>query len=170
MLLFIVGYMGVGKSTIAMELASSIDFRFIDTDEWIESRLCMTVQEIFEKHGEVFFREKEKECIEFLLGQEDLVVATGGGLPCNNDLMNLMNEMGQTIYLKLAPSVLANRIWDEKNKRPLVATISSKNELVGFISSHLSIREEIYSQATYVIDVENYSQSDLCTHIKKLIR
>lgn len=170
MLLFLVGYMAAGKSSMGRQLASNLGCRFVDTDEWVESRMCMTVREIFEQHGEPFFRLKEKECIEFLMGQENIVIATGGGLPCFNDLMMLMNDLGLTIYFKLPTEALAGRIWNERDKRPLVSSISSKEVLVEFVDSHLKSREEVYNQATEIIEVNDYSQIDLCAYITKLIR
>ena len=79
MKVILIGYMGSGKSVIAKRLAQLLDFRFIDTDEWIEARSCKTIPQIFSEEGEASFRAKEKECLEFLVDQEDIVLATGVG-------------------------------------------------------------------------------------------
>ena len=72
MKIFLIGYMASGKSVVAEKLSQLLGFRFVDTDKWIEARCCKSISEIFSDHGEIFFREKEKECIEFLMDHQDL--------------------------------------------------------------------------------------------------
>ena len=99
MKIFLIGYMASGKSVVAEKLSQLLGFRFVDTDKWIEARCCKSTSEIFSDHGEIFFREKEKECIEFLMDHQDIVVSTGGGMPCSNHAIELMIELGETVYL-----------------------------------------------------------------------
>ena len=72
--------MASGKTVVAEKLSQLLGFRFVDTDKWIEARCCKSIPEIFSNHGEIFFRENEKECIEFLMDHQDIVIATGGGV------------------------------------------------------------------------------------------
>lgn len=162
--------MGAGKSVIGNELAYTLGFRFVDTDEWIESRTCKTIPQIFSEEGEDFFRIKEKECIEFLLDQDNIVVATGGGTPCFNDSMSLMNELGVTIYLSAQIQTLTDRLWVEKLARPKLSGCQNKEELSEFISNHLSDREIIYKKSKKNISVDGKSVKQVASEIKKALR
>jgi len=165
MLIFLVGYMGVGKSSVGRELAKELGFRFVDTDSWIENRYCKSTPQIFEEFGEEFFRTKEKECLEFLVDQDDVVIATGGGLPCNNNLMDLMNELGEVVYLKASSSILVNRLSKDLNNRPKLANIQSEIELNTFVKTHLSEREPFYSLAKQIIEVANKTQTEIVNEL-----
>ena len=165
MLVFLVGYMGAGKSSVGRELAKELGFRFVDTDSWIENRCCKSTPQIFEEFGEEFFRTKEKECLEFLVDQDDVVVATGGGLPCNNNLMDLMNELGEVVYLKASSSILVNRLAKDLNNRPKLANIQSEIELNTFVKTHLLERECFYSLAKNIIGVANKTQAEIIKEV-----
>ncbi len=104
MILFLVGYMGCGKSTIGRTVAHRLGVRFVDMDRRIEEAAGRTVAEIFAAEGEASFRAMERKFIEGLEGAgEDMVVATGGGAPCHGDNMDLMNRLGVTVYFKMTP-------------------------------------------------------------------
>ncbi len=165
MLVFLVGYMGAGKSSIGTGLAKELGFRFVDTDSWIENRCCKSTTQIFEEFGEEYFRSKEKECIEFLVDQDDVVIATGGGLACNNNLMELMNVLGEVVYLKASSSILVSRLSKELNKRPKLANIQSEIELTTFVKTHLSERECFYNLAKHIIEVANKTQSEIIKEV-----
>lgn len=169
MLIFLVGYMGAGKSSLGALLATKLNYRFIDTDSWIENRCCKTVSTIFNESGEDYFRSKEKECMEFLIDKDDVVVATGGGLPCSNDLMNLMNELGEVVYLKADASVLSTRLFRERMHRPILSNIHSQNELNLFITKHLPKRDTYYAASKLIINTEKKNQMDLVKEIQLLI-
>lgn len=154
MLIFLVGYMGAGKSSVGQLLAQKLNYRFIDTDSWIENRCCKSISELFEIYGEGYFRTKEKECIEFLVGKEKTVIATGGGLPCCNDLMSLMNELGEVVYLQASTATLSNRLFSDTSCRPLIEDVQSESEMSGFIKSHLSEREKVYNSSKHKIEVD----------------
>lgn len=150
MRVFLVGYMGAGKSSVGAALAKALNFRFVDTDDWIEARCCKTITQIFNDLGEEEFRAKEKECLEFLIDQDDFVLATGGGLPCHNNLMELMNEMGDTVFLDATEETLLKRLELQTEQRPL---LHSNQSLSKIITSQLAERISTYACAKHTLQV-----------------
>ena len=150
MRVFLVGYMGAGKSSVGAALAKVLNSRFIDTDDWIEARCCKTITQIFNDLGEEEFRAMEKECLEFLIDQDDFVVATGGGLPCHNNLMELMNEMGETVFLDATEETLLKRLELQTEQRPL---LHSNQSLSKIITSQLAERISTYACAKHTLQV-----------------
>lgn len=147
----LIGYMGSGKTTLGKKLASRLGLQFMDTDKLIESQESKTITEIFANHGENYFRELEKSLVFQLKEQDNLLISTGGGLPCFNNLMDELKEMGITIYLKRPAKELAHRVLNSKKKRPLTDG-KSEEELVTFIENALSEREVVYTNAHIVAD------------------
>ena len=161
--------MASGKSVVAEKLSQLLDFRFVDTDKWIEARCCKSISEIFSDHGENFFREKEKECLEFLIDQQETVIATGGGMPCYDNSIELMIELGETIYLEAGVSTLIPRLWNEQSGRPIINDIESKEDLHSFISNHLSQREEYYKKCKHIVCVDGKSVEEISKEIKHIL-
>lgn len=149
--IFLIGYMGVGKTTAGRELARVLNLEFIDLDHFIQNRYNKTIAQIFEEVGESGFREIEHKILKEVSDFEDVVVSTGGGAPCFFDNINVMNESGTTVYLKASPDLLADRLDTCKEKRPLIKD-KSKDELLAFISENLVKRESFYSQAKIVFE------------------
>ncbi len=154
MIIFLIGFMGSGKSTLGKRLAKKLQYEFIDMDHFIEEKNGMTVQEIFAKRGEPWFRDQEEQFLETVDITINLVVATGGGAPCHGRNMELMNKKGITVYLKLNPPVLANRLINARVIRPLVAGLNHE-ELLAYIETKIADREPYYSQAKCIIKGEN---------------
>jgi shikimate kinase len=154
MIIFLIGFMGSGKSTLGKRLAKKIGYEFFDMDHSIEEQQGLTVAEIFEQKGEPFFRALETGFIESLASDRDLVIATGGGVPCFGQNMNLMNQKGVTVYLKLSPASLVGRLENARNVRPLIASIP-KERLIEYIENKLPERERYYNQARCIIKGEN---------------
>jgi len=152
MRIYLIGYMGCGKSTLGRKLAKHLNLQFVDMDHYIEERNCKSVPQIFAEDGEVEFRKKERKALEELSEFTDIVIATGGGAPCFFDNMDWMNKTGQTIYLNISPKILANRLLKSKTERPLIKG-KSREELVRFIDETLNKRNEFYTQAKYQITV-----------------
>lgn len=142
--------MGCGKSTLGRKLACYAGLQFIDMDHYIESRNCKTVPQIFAEEGEEAFRHKERKALEELSEFTNVIIATGGGAPCFYDNMDLMNRTGKTIYLNIDPEILAERLIESKNERPLIKG-KSKEELVQYIATTLSQREKFYRKAQFQI-------------------
>src|SRR5680860_1043366 len=102
MRIYLIGYMGCGKSTLGRRLSNYLGLQFVDMDHYIEERNCKTIPQIFKEEGEVEFRKKERKALEELSEFTDIVIATGGGAPCFFDNVELMNKSGHTVYLNLS--------------------------------------------------------------------
>lgn len=153
--IFLIGYMGTGKTTAGRELAKRLDLAFYDLDHYIESRFLKTISQIFENEGEERFREIESSMLKELGEFEDVVIATGGGTPCFYDNMEYMNKQGQTVYLQASANALTKRLLQCKaDKRPLIRNKTEK-ELLAFVEENLIKREPYYSQAKIVFETEN---------------
>ena len=150
MRIYLIGYMGCGKSTLGRKLSKHLNLQFVDMDHYIEERNYKTIPQIFAEEGEAEFRKKERKALEELAEFTDIVIATGGGAPCFFDNINFMNKSGKTIYLNIDPKILANRLLKSKTERPLIKG-KSKDELVAFIDDTLKKRNEFYKQAEFII-------------------
>ena len=154
---FLVGYMGVGKTTIGKLLSEALGLKFIDLDKYIENRYRKTIKMLFDEKGEDGFRKIEHEMLLEVATFQNVLIATGGGAPCFYDNMRTMNEHGVTVYIKASVDHLASRLLASKNVRPLIES-KSPEELKVYINHHLNQREEYYSQALVV-----YESSHLVT-------
>ncbi len=163
---FLIGFMGSGKTTMGSRLARKIGYEFVDMDQIIEETARMTVPGIFSEHGEEVFRKWEHDILQDLCQRENVVIATGGGAPCHGEMMSIMNNSGTTVYIKLSPPALKDRLMQSKTERPLISG-KSEQELLEFIKSKLEEREVFYNQATFIIDGINLSSDQLAEHLKK---
>jgi shikimate kinase len=161
--------MGCGKTTIARRLAHQLYFDFIDTDAKIERITGKKILQIFETDGEDFFREKEREVIAELSQKENIVVATGGGMPCHFDNMQMMNKTGLTIYLRANPKVLKQRVIRRKHRRPLLKDIPDE-ELELCITQLLHQREPDYLKSQITIEAFNITAKKLIEKIDSFNR
>ena len=161
--------MASGKTVVAEKLSQLLGFRFVDTDKWIEARCCKSIPEIFSDHDEAFFRKKEKECLEFLIDHQDIVIATGGGMSCSDNAIELMIELGETVYLEAEVSTLISRLWNEKSGRPMIPDIETKEDLHRFISNHLSQREEYYKKCKHIVCLDGKSVEEISKEIKHIL-
>ncbi|MFW5822309.1 MAG: shikimate kinase [Tangfeifania sp.] len=150
MRIYLIGYMGCGKTTLGKRLSKHMGLQFIDMDHYIEKRNCKTVPQLFKEFGELGFRQRERKALEELAEFTDIVIATGGGAPCFFDNIDLMNRTGKTIYLNIHPKILASRLLKSKTERPLIKG-KSRNELIEFIDETLRKRNKFYKQANYEI-------------------
>lgn len=150
---FLIGYMGCGKTTLGEELARQMHCRFIDLDVFIEERQGMTVVEIFDEMGENRFRELETEALREVAAMADVIVACGGGTPCHGDNMALMNQAGTTVWLTTIPERITARLLlpEEKRKRPKIHTLPP-DEVLPMVQRELVEREVYYSQAQLQFD------------------
>ncbi len=149
--IFLIGYMGSGKTTIGKLLAARLGFSFIDMDKHIEEKEFKSVSQIFAEKGESEFRLIEQKCLHEVAEFENIVISTGGGAPCFFDNIRFMNTHGTTVYLKLSAAELTDRLESSRaNKRPLLAERKGE-ELLQFIAEGLAKREPFYEQATYSV-------------------
>ena len=164
--IFLIGFMGSGKTTLGSRLARKMGYDFVDMDQLIEETAGMSVQEIFTEHGEKVFRKWEHDILLELTQRKKIVVSTGGGAPCYGDMMSIMKSAGQTVYIKLSPEALKDRLTHSKTKRPLIKGKSGE-ELMEFISTLLEEREAYYNQAKFIIDGMNLTPDQLAVHLKE---
>ncbi len=151
--LFLVGFMGCGKSTFGRKLGKALGYAFIDMDTYIEEREGKPISQIFAESGETYFRQLETEAIQSLSNQVHCVIATGGGAPCFNDNMDKMKAIGRTVYLELSPEKLSQRLSLDPTERPVLEG-KSGDELFAHITQKLKERETIYLQADFVVDAD----------------
>jgi shikimate kinase len=148
---FLVGFMGCGKTTWSRKLAAKLGYEFIDLDHVLEDKAGMSIAEYFSSFGEDAFRQLESDVLKQTEYPENIVVSTGGGLPCFFDNMNWMNTNGKTLYIKLSPKTLADRLENSKTVRPVLQG-KQGDELVEFITGKLAEREGYYLQASHIVE------------------
>lgn len=142
--------MGCGKSTLGLGLAKALGFEFIDLDKFIENRNFKSISEIFEKYGEEGFREIECKALKEVCEFSNVVIATGGGVPCFGDNMNLMNSSGMVVFIDIPISELVRRLIKSKTSRPIIKDLNER-ELMRVAESKLAERRPFYEQAQIVI-------------------
>jgi shikimate kinase len=148
---YLIGFMGCGKTSWGKKLATGLGYNFIDLDHVLEAQVGSTIAEYFASHGEEAFRKLESEVLKQTEYPENVIVSTGGGLPCFFDNMDWMNNHGQTLYIQLSPKGLASRLENAKTPRPVLQGKKGE-ELVAFIEHKLAEREGFYLQATHYVD------------------
>ncbi|MDR2887478.1 MAG: shikimate kinase [Bacteroidales bacterium] len=150
-IVYLIGFMGCGKTTVGKRLANLLQWEFTDLDKRIEAQTGLTVEELFAAGGEEYFRKIEAETLLGLSFNTDTIVAAGGGTPCFTGNMEFMLSTGCTVYLKLTPSQLATRLNTSSNKRPLIQNITAK-ELQNYIETKLAERSQWYEKAHLTAD------------------
>ena len=166
--IYLVGFMGCGKSTIAEKLSKEINFKHIDTDSIIEEQNSISISEIFKNKGEKYFRNEEYKILEKILNQKRIVVSTGGGFVCRRDIMNKINKNNLSIYLKLSADNLHKRLKSNYKKRPLLSNIEAE-KLKYFINSLLIKREEFYAKSRIIIDCNELNKKEILRKINSLV-
>jgi len=166
--IFLIGFMGAGKTTIGKELSSQMNLSFIDLDHFIENRYHKTIRQIFEEKGEDAFRDMEQKTLREVAEFEEVVISTGGGTPCFHQNMLFMNEKGTTVYLKVSIEELIKRITLHKNVRPVLQGLSG-NELNLFVEEIIAKRNPYYEQSHIIFNAETSDISTLCKRLNKEI-
>lgn len=144
--IFLIGYMGCGKSTLGRALQKATGLDFIDLDHYIENRFYQTVSELFASRGEEGFRRVEAAMLDEVSRFSDVVIACGGGTPCFFNNMELMNERGLTVWLTTPLNRLFERLQRNRSRRPILAD-KTDDELMEFITRALEERKPFYSKA-----------------------
>ena len=163
--IFLIGFMGAGKSTVARAMKKHYGMRLIEMDEQIEYQEKMSVPKIFEVHGEPYFRKLETDLLEGLSSQENTVVSCGGGVPMRACNVEAMRKSGKVIYLSTSPQQIYERVKTSHN-RPLL----EGNMNVEYISDLLSQRLPKYMEAAdAVVSTDGKSVEDICKEIIGLI-
>lgn len=164
MKVFLIGFMGSGKTTIGKKLANYLNYEFIDLDKFIEAKAGMSIADYFGTHGEEEFRKMERDVLQNTHYPENVIVATGGGAPTYDDNMNWMNENGKVAYLSLSSKALASRLENSNTDRPLIRNLKGE-ELVDFITTKLNEREPFYNQSKCVISASDLTAERLAFYL-----
>lgn len=173
--IYLIGYMGAGKTTAGRLLADKLGWHFVDLDEAFHEIHGLTTADYIRQYGLEEFRYKEKYVVEDLaeLPYEKVIYATGGGYPCWEDNMECLKELGTSIYLRWCPEHLAKRLsLTDLSTRPVLQG-RSEEELLAFIRPQLEAREPFYSQADYILDVHECteeSDAHIAEQLYKLIK
>ena len=148
--IYIIGFMGSGKSTAGKKLAATLGWQFLDLDTQIERQEGQSIKDIFSSQGEDHFREIESKTLLNLNTSENTVISTGGGTPCYSNNMDYLISTGLVVYLKMTPGQLMSRLERSTRDRPLIKKLNKK-ELLKFISDKLLEREEYYLKASLIV-------------------
>ena len=151
--IFLIGYMGAGKTTLGKAFARAMGLTFIDLDWYIEERFHKTIRELFTERGEDAFRDLERRMLHEAGEFEDVVISVGGGTPCFFDNVDYMNSVGETVFLDVDIRVLFRRLKIAKQQRPLLDG-KSDEELMQFIQEALQNRLPFYTRAKHTFNGE----------------
>jgi shikimate kinase len=167
----LVGMPGSGKSTFGKQLAQQLNFAFIDLDHVIEKESGKSIAEIFQQDGEGKFRELESLYLEKCLrGVEGFILATGGGTPCFNDNMDLINKESVSIFLDVSLNEIYLRLHkDQSGKRPMFAGLD-EGEIILKLKNLLTEREGYYRQAKIKLSGDDISTEHLMSEIMSFFR
>lgn len=163
---FLLGFMGAGKSTVARKLADSWGVNWLDTDRLIEDMVDLSIPEIFEKEGKPAFRKLEKRAVRKAILMEVSVIALGGGAPLEDESWRLINDYGTTFYLQVSPREARDRIGEEE--RPLLEGLSEKEKLEE-IKELLAEREDRYREADFIVPTVDRSPSEVAAEISEIV-
>lgn len=166
--IFLLGFMGCGKSTFGEKLALKLNWDFIDLDEYIEEKEGDSIVNIFKHKGETYFRGLETKAVEATANMTRTIISTGGGTPCFNDNIEQINALGLSVYIKLSPEVLKERLLNETNKRPLLSGLN-EDELLTFIESKLAEREDDYLKSEIVFNYNDDAVPNFIQKIKEVV-
>lgn len=150
----VVGFPGSGKTTIGRKLATYLNLNFVDLDEAVEAKYHSSIPHLFEKYGEFAFRKCEYATLQELLEQQNLLISTGGGAPCFENAMQLINQNATSVYLQLSESLLIQRLINSRKKRPLVSG-SDVSSVEQYVHQTLAVRAPYYEQADIIIKEES---------------
>lgn len=151
MKVFLIGFMGCGKSTMGKRLAKKTGYTFVDLDQQLEKAMGMTIGAYFSEYGEAAFRTLESETLQTFDYPPNAIVATGGGAPCFFDNIEWMNRNGLSVYIEMSPLALAKRLENGKDKRPLLKDLN-ETQMVEFIKSRLEERDVFYKRALLTVN------------------
>lgn len=161
--IYLVGFMGSGKSTVGKILAEKLNMNFVDIDKLIEEKEGMKIKDIFERKGESYFRELERKQIEATVKQEGLVVSTGGGLGANLDNMNFMKKNGDVVWLDVSLNTVLDRLKNDQD-RPLLKQPTEK------IKQLFEERKNVYRLANIRVNVDKKTPSQIVEEILTKIK
>ncbi len=165
--IYLIGFMGSGKTTLGKKLARELQYQFVDLDDFFEERYKIEIHDFFGKYDEPLFRKLENQNLKKTFSMKKVVIATGGGTPCYYKAIDKINDNGLSIYLEMSPSALSDRLINAKRIRPLILN-KSKEELQTFISHKLKERESFYKKARLIVNGLSVNVKELSQTITKL--
>lgn len=163
--IFLIGFMSSGKSSIGRQLAKKLNREFMDLDQMIEKESRKSIPQIFEEEGEEVFRELESKALKSIPKERGLVLALGGGTPCNEDNLAFIKSNGISIYLKIEPSILIGRLRQNAGKRPLLKDMDPQ-QLADFVHQKMMEREKYYDMADHILKSNNPTAAQLMGLLK----
>jgi len=167
MRIFIIGYMGAGKSTVGKRLANRINMPFIDLDDVFEAKYRYSIPNFFDDFGEEKFHEFEHSCLKEIISEnEHAVISTGGGTACHHGNIDIMNKEGLTVYLKMHPSSLTKRLNMARRLRPVIRNVEG-TDMRNFIEGQLSEREKFYNKATITVKGKSLDLDGLVERLRR---
>jgi shikimate kinase len=169
MKIFLIGYMGSGKTTLGKILAEKLQLPFFDLDEEIEKAHAKSITRLFDEEGEEAFRRFEKDILNNIIQREpDFVMATGGGTPCYFKNLEVMKKNGLTIYLQVALKELVRRNLQAPELRPLLRGMNEL-ELQSYINDHLRERLSYYKKANITLKANEIDPDRMVQEIRLLL-
>jgi len=167
--IYLIGFMGSGKSTAGKKIAVALGWRFIDLDRHIEKEEKLSIKEMFDSHGEGYFRRAEEKALLKVSEETKTVVACGGGTPCSGKNMEVMHKTGIILYLRMSTQALVSRLLNTGETRPLLAGVS-KNDLPLKLEELLSERTPWYEQADIISEGINADIEEITKQLAANIR
>jgi len=168
MRIFLIGYMGSGKSTVGRILSRHLGFEFIDTDQKFEETYRISITDFFSKYGEENFRLMERKILQETFQTDNLIISTGGGTSCYFDNLGLMKKSGITIFLSMNVENLTNRLIHARKKRPLLMDMQV-DQLHDHIHHQLEKRLSYYCLADITIDINGLTPDRIIDSILEQI-
>ena len=163
--IYLVGYMGAGKTTVARRLANHLGWEVADTDAMFEEKYRISICDFFNKYDEPLYRKLESEVLKSTADLENVVISTGGGTACYFDNMEWMNQHGLTVFLRISQKAVVDRLVHAKRKRPL-AEGKTEAELTEFVNRHYTERLPFYEQAKITVKTEDLDLENLIKQIE----
>lgn len=169
---FLIGYMGAGKTTVGKSLAKKIKYNFYDLDNYIELKERRSIENIFQEKNEVYFRKIEHKYLKELSTiKENKIISTGGGTPCFKNNLDLINsaENSISIYLKASVEVLMERLKNGIEKRPLISHLNESYKLKDYLNKHLFERSFYYEQSKIKVKTDGMNLNDVTKMILEIL-
>ncbi len=170
-IVYLTGFMGVGKSTVGPILANTLGWDYFDLDKVIEKRLGKKIKKIFEENGETFFRQVESEILKELSGNKGAIISLGGGTIVNHNNLSIIRDTGKVIYLKASVDSIYKRVAFKRDRPNLLIEGEefSKEKLIQKINNLFLAREKYYNQADITINTDDIPVGVTVDRIAKII-
>lgn len=168
--IILTGYMGSGKTEIGVRLSKKLGMKCIDLDQYIEDKKGLTITELFEKKGDIYFRKIESKYLNEIIKKDNCIISLGGGTPCYHENHKVFNDTNNiSFYLKYSRKKISERLFTIKKNRPLISKYESEGKLLVFVSKHLFEREVYYLMAKNVINCDDKSIEEISDHIEETL-